>query len=381
MDGDSNPLTVGRFRWLGDMWAYGSPAVADIDEDQDLEIIQPGGDGKIYAFNPDGSAVPGWPFNCEDRAMSSPAVGDVDNDGHLEVAVASNASGLWLLEANGTIMSGWPKSMYIDGDFPPSPVLANVNADPYLEWVQVSYDGRVDVKNYLGSTLSGWPQLMGGTCSSSPIVADIDGDPGMEIVVGCDNGRVYGYDTNGATLPGWPIQTDAEVFGGPAVGDLDGDGDVEVVVGSMDANVYVWDCAGLYENGARVEWGCFLHDPWRSQCYSFVVPVGVGEGDDGATQLPGGAVLSQNTPNPFNPVTTIAFEVPALDDGAAVRLTVHTVDGSLVATLVDEPLAAGRHTVAWDGRDDRGVRSASGVYFCRLVVGKASGVTKMTLLK
>jgi len=171
------------------------------------------------------------------------------------------------------------------------------------------------------------------------------------------------------------------VFGGPAVGDLDGDGDVEVVVGSMDANVYVWDCAGLYENGARVEWGCFLHDPWRSQCYSFVVPVGVGEGDDGATQLPGGAVLSQNTPNPFNPVTTIAFEVPALDDGAAVRLTVHTVDGSLVVTLVDEPLAAGRHTVAWDGRDDRGVRSASGVYFCRLVVGKASGVTKMTLLK
>jgi len=381
MDGDSNPLTVGNFRWLGAMWVYGSPAVADIDEDRDLEIIQPGGDGMIYAFNPDGSAVPGWPFDCEARSCSSPAVGDVDDDGRLEIAVASNAGKQWLLEANGTVMSGWPKTLYIAGDFPPSPVLANVNADPYLEWVQVSSDGRVNVRNYLGSTLSGWPQLMGGTCGSSPIVADIDGDAGMEIVVGCDDGKVYGYDTNGAMLPGWPIQTDAPVRGSPAVSDLDGDGDVEVVVGSMDANVYVWDCAGLYEGGERVEWGCFLHDPWRSQCYSFVVPVGVDDGDEGVTPLPGGPVLSQNSPNPFNPVTTIAFDVPAVEDGAVVRLTVHSVDGSLVRTLVDEPLGAGRHSAVWDGRDDRGVRSASGVYFCRLEVGETARVRKMTLLK
>jgi hypothetical protein len=37
--------------------------------------------------------------------------------------------------------------------------------------------------------------------------------------------------------------------------------------------------------------------------------------------------------------------------------------------------------VAWDGRDDRGVRSASGVYFCRLEVGETARVRKMTLLK
>jgi flagellar hook assembly protein FlgD len=113
-----------------------------------------------------------------------------------------------------------------------------------------------------------------------------------------------------------------------------------------------------------------------------VVPVGVDDGGEGATELSGGPALTQNWPNPFNPVTTIAFEVPALDDGAAVRLTVHTVGGSLVRTLVDEPLAAGRHTVVWDGLDDRGVRSASGVYFCRLEVGeRTAGVRKMSLLK
>jgi hypothetical protein len=380
MDGDSNPLTIGVFRWLGDMWPYGSPAVADIDEDRDLEIIQPGADGKIYAFNPDGSAVAGWPFNCEAKSVCSPAVGDVDNDGHLEIAVASNVGKQWILEANGTVMAGWPQTLYLLGDFPPSPVLANMNADPYLEYIQVTSDGKVFVKNYLGSTLAGWPQLMGATCMSSPAVADIDGDPGMEIVVGCDSGRLYGFDTNGAPLPGWPIQTDAEIYGSPCVTDLDGDGDVEVIVGSMDGSVYAWDCAGQYANGDRVQWGSFLHDSWRSQCYSFEPPTGVDDGDTPG-ELVADAALAQNWPNPFNPVTTIAFDVPDLGGAAQVRLTIHTADGSTVRTLVDEPLGTGRHTVVWDGRDSRGLRSASGVYFCRLTVGEASHVRKMTLLK
>ncbi len=295
MDGDSNPLTIGVFRWLGAPWPYGSPAVADIDEDHELEIIQPGADGKIYAFNPDGSAVTGWPFNCEAKSVCSPAVGDVDNDGHLEIAVASNAGKQWLLEADGTVMSGWPKTLLLEGDFPPSPVLANVNGDAYLEYIQVTSDGRVIVKNYLGNTLSGWPQLMGANCGSSPAVGDIDGDAGMEIVVGCNNGKVYGFDANGATLAGWPIQTDAEVYGSACLTDLDGDGDVEVAVGSMDGNVYVWDCAGQYEDGDGVEWGSFLHDSWRSQCYAFELPTGVDDGDDpGRTR--GGARRWSRTP-------------------------------------------------------------------------------------
>jgi hypothetical protein len=304
----------------------------------------------------------------------------VDNDGHLEIAVASNVGKQWILEANGTVMAGWPKTLVIQGDFPPSPVLANVNADAYLEYVQVTSDGKVIVKNYLGNTLSGWPQLMNYSCSSSPVVADIDGDPEMEIVVGCDNGKVYGFDASGATLPGWPIQTDAEVYGSPCVADLDGDGDVEVIVGSMDGNVYVWDCAGQYANGDRVQWGSFLHDSWRSQCYSFKPPTGVDDGDTPA-ELEAGPVLAQNSPNPFNPVTTIAFDVPDLGGAVPVLLTIHTVDGSVVRTLVDEVLGAGRHVTVWDGRDGRGLRSASGVYFCRLTVGDASRVRKMTLLK
>ncbi|MBM3307781.1 MAG: VCBS repeat-containing protein [Candidatus Eisenbacteria bacterium] len=380
IDGDNNPLTIGVFKWLGATWPYGSPAVADIDGDGELEIIQPGADGKIYALNANGTTVPGWPFNCEAKSVCSPAVGDVNNDGLLEIAVASNAGKHWLLRANGTVMPGWPKSLYIDGDFPPSPVLADVNGDGNLEYIQVSSDGRITVRDYLGTMLPGWPQLMGASCGSSPVVADIDGDPGMEIVIGCDSGRLYAYDANGALLAGWPIQTDAEIYGSPTVADLDGDGDVEVVIGSMDGNVYVWDCAGQYAGGDRVQWGSFLHDAWRTQNYSFSIPVGVDDGDD-TSELQAGPVLAQNCPNPFNPVTTIAFHVPDSDGQAPVRVTIHALDGSVVRTLVDEHLDSGRHVRVWDGKDDHGFRSASGVYFCRLTVGEVARVRKMTLIK
>ncbi len=80
-------------------------------------------------------------------------------------------------------------------------------------------------------------------------------------------------------------------------------------------------------------------------------------------------------------MTTIAFDIPDLGGEVPVTLTIHTVDGSVVRTLVDESLGAGRHVAVWDGKDGRGLRSASGVYFCRLTVGEDSRVTKMTLLK
>lgn len=75
------------------------------------------------------------------------------------------------------------------------------------------------------------------------------------------------------------------------------------------------------------------------------------------------ALLSQNTPNPFNPRTTIRFE---LTRPGSVRLDVFDVAGRLVRQLVDADLGAGRHEVSWDGRDERGHEAASGSYLARL---------------
>jgi hypothetical protein len=88
--------------------------------------------------------------------------------------------------------------------------------------------------------------------------------------------------------------------------------------------------------------------------------------------------LAQNTPNPFNPLTKIAF---ALDQSGPVRLAVYDVQGRLVRTLVNAPLAAGEHTLVWDGRDDANQQAASGMYVYRLTANDQTLTRKMTLVK
>ncbi len=104
-----------------------------------------------------------------------------------------------------------------------------------------------------------------------------------------------------------------------------------------------------------------------------------------ATVQPAGAgttprtVLFQNQPNPFNPATTINYQLAQV---AEVVLTIHGTTGNLIRTLVDERQPAGLQTVAWDGADNRGHQVGSGVYFYRLQTAgeEAPGLTRKMLL-
>jgi hypothetical protein len=89
-------------------------------------------------------------------------------------------------------------------------------------------------------------------------------------------------------------------------------------------------------------------------------------------------VLHQNVPNPFNPITTIAFETNA---ESPVCLEVISVSGSVVRSLIDTVMPAGVHQALWNGTDARGNRVPSGVYYCKLQVGDAVASQPMVLLK
>lgn len=99
-----------------------------------------------------------------------------------------------------------------------------------------------------------------------------------------------------------------------------------------------------------------------------------------AETLPNQPELEQNFPNPFNPGTTIRFE---LKEGSAVSVEVFDLTGQRVRTLADlGPLVAGHYEVAWDGRDERGEAVASGVYLYALsAAGSRVVVRKMVLMK
>jgi hypothetical protein len=84
-------------------------------------------------------------------------------------------------------------------------------------------------------------------------------------------------------------------------------------------------------------------------------------------------------PNPFNPTTLVTFVLPEPGD---TRFEIYDVRGRLVRTLVDGTLGVGPHQVPWDGRDDRGLSQASGVYFGKLTLpGGGEKVGKMALIR
>jgi hypothetical protein len=101
-------------------------------------------------------------------------------------------------------------------------------------------------------------------------------------------------------------------------------------------------------------------------------------GAPGVTPLPKTTALASIHPNPFNPRTTIAFD---LARESAVQLEVYNVRGERVRLLLSEVRPAGRHEAVWDGADDTRQRVASGVYIARLTADGAVLQRKMMLVK
>jgi hypothetical protein len=88
--------------------------------------------------------------------------------------------------------------------------------------------------------------------------------------------------------------------------------------------------------------------------------------------------LDKNSPNPFNPVTRIDFELP---ETAFTKLTVYDLLGREVRKLVNGHMEPGSHHVTWDGRNDTGKILPNGVYICVLKANNFQATRKMILLK
>jgi len=89
-------------------------------------------------------------------------------------------------------------------------------------------------------------------------------------------------------------------------------------------------------------------------------------------------VLANPRPNPFNPRTSIDFE---LASRSRVIIEIFDVEGRRIRRLLDRMTAPGGHTVNWDGKDDQGRRMSSGVYFCRFAGGGRCLTRKMIMLR
>jgi hypothetical protein len=496
IDGDNNPNTKGVFAVTGSMWLYGSAAIADIDQDNIPEIIIGGRDGKLYAWNGDGSTVPHFPYVTTGAITSSPAVADIDDDGAVEIVFGSGNYKVYAINTDSTLVPGWPKTgINLSGDMQPSPAIGDVDGDGKADVVMGTSNGWVFAwKGYNGQTLPGWPVFttsLGSQCS--PTLGDIDGDGRLEVLFGAEDGRLYGWNHDGTEVAGFPIQMSGEVRGPAIIWDIDGDGYANVICQNWDRTVYVWDMPGQFNyTTASYPWPMFRHDVGRTGYFSTSILTAVelssfaatpsqrgmvlewytnmddtltaqwnvyrkeldqtddmaasesthldglsGEvpagyvkvnaepvkpiaphhyrfGDetaltgrwysyllarilqDGeiifgpyavfvpAPSVPSAPALAQNFPNPFQPHTVIAFNVPASKAGSSglthVSVRIFDVTGRCVRTLVDEPKTPGFYSVHWNATEDGGERVAGGVYFVRARIGDYTASRKMVVL-
>ena len=88
--------------------------------------------------------------------------------------------------------------------------------------------------------------------------------------------------------------------------------------------------------------------------------------------------LKANYPNPFNPSTTIAFDIK---DEGHVRIDIYNIRGQRVKTLLNENMKPGRYSSEWNGVDDNGRNVTSGIYFYRMTAVGFSETKRMVLMK
>ncbi len=88
--------------------------------------------------------------------------------------------------------------------------------------------------------------------------------------------------------------------------------------------------------------------------------------------------LMQNVPNPFNSSTEISFTLPADEN---VSLEILDINGRVIRNVISANMTSGRHTVVWDGKDNKGQNVSSGVYFYRITAGDFNETRKMMLIK
>ena len=285
-----------------EVYLIGTPAIGNLDDDEDMEIVFSGysTNNKLFAINPDGSDVNGFPIEFGEKAKAGPALADFNENGKDDIIIGTDNHHVYLFYDDGSIAPGFPftatnkfqaapsivdigsekiifsgnndNNLYainsdgslrfslLTGDnVNTSPSFININNNLYV--IIGSKDDKVYIVDIDGNTLPGFPITLNGNIEGGIVSSDIDGDAEPEILITSDAGTIFILHKDGSHYHHFPLDNGLPFTGPPLVLDLDGDGDIEVISGSLN-NLTVIDIKESGDTGSN--WNMFRGNNQRT---------------------------------------------------------------------------------------------------------------------
>jgi hypothetical protein len=259
-----------------DYYAYGSLAVADLDDDGDKEIILACNNG-IYVWHHDGSDFISNKqpiYNAGSigyKFKSSIVVCDIDGDGNKDILTCAKkettlyGGKIFIVNKEGNLIDGWgtqtmrhnARSYHLDIS------VGDLDNDGALEVVACGYD-TLNIWKNTGALKIAIPLPEAMTGQDAPILADVDGDADIEIIIAsADTRNIYGYNHDGSKVLGFPLRAANVLNSNLCIDDVDRDGRNELIAVTNNT-IQMWETSGL---PSRIEWGCNRHDPFNTGEY------------------------------------------------------------------------------------------------------------------
>jgi len=211
-----------KAEYFANSWLMGSPAIGQLDADEDLEVVIGGYSSsgkKIYAVNSDGTEVDGFPVDVGEKMIKGVALYDFNGNGIDDIVFGSDSDNITLLLDDGTI--SWS---YSTGDkIQSAPSIINTGSEILI--CAGSKDDSFYCLTENGDLKFSYPT--GNAIYTSPSAVELNGS--TAIFFGSDDGYIYAVDVNGNNLPGWPKQTDDNIVGSIAFADMNNDGSPEII--------------------------------------------------------------------------------------------------------------------------------------------------------
>ena len=389
----------------GDGYVTATPALGDIDGDGRNEIVfgQYNNPRYLYAINGNGTDVPGFPVDLDEKVQRGVALADFNGNGKMDIVVGTDDEFIHLIHDDGTI--AW--SYETGGDIRVAPtvlelstgelvVLAGskddnfyaLNSDGTLRFMVetdddiateasvVDIDGIGPIIFFAsgdfvyavesnGSAFGNWPMDLGAEVVSSITFANVDGYGWPVVMFGDDSGKAHIYSMQGEAYNNFPITYSFPFKGSPTVLDTDGDGDLELIMGSTQTltNIDIKEAGNI--DGM---WSTHRANMARTGYYKSEVEALSVNDDIQDYEF----ALYDAYPNPFNPSTTIGYELPST---MFISLNIYDISGRLVRKLDSGVKNIGIHSMVWDGKDNFGNIVSNGLYIYKLETSQMSAIS------